>query len=280
MNAPPTPPPRDDARVEPRATEPGARGEPDEVVDPGEQGDLDALADLADLADLAGAPLIAALRRRFAVLDRVEEVAGKRWRILRPRDPAALIDDAAFERDGRIPYWAELWPSASILAERLQDAPRAAPGAPRAGGALLELGAGVGLVSLVAQAAGYRALATDYYGDALAFARANAWLNGQGDLAIREVDWRALPADLPRFDLVVAADVLYEPAHAELIAATIDRALAPGGLALVADPERPTAAGFPAACAAHGLAIERSTTTRGEGEARRSISLYALRRPW
>ncbi len=52
-------------------------------------------------------------------MDLVEEVIplpGRELVVRRPRDSEALIDEEAFEREERMPYWAELWPSGVALA--------------------------------------------------------------------------------------------------------------------------------------------------------------------
>ena len=204
---------------------------------------------MTDLSRLVGADLVRALKQSYPTVDTAVFAAGRPWRILRPRSAEELLDEDEFDRDGRIPYWAEVWPSGPVLADRLA----ARPGRGRA---LLELGCGVGLLALVAQAAGYRVTATDYHPEALDFVRANAWLNDHVPPATRVVDWRRLPADLGRFDRIVAADVLYEAAHVDLVVAAIERALAEGGLATVADPGRPTAARFAERCRSRGLQVE------------------------
>jgi predicted nicotinamide N-methyase len=200
------------------------------------------------LAGLEGAALIQALRRRYRTVDGAVFAGGRPWRILRPRSADDLLDDDAFARDGRIPYWAEIWGSAPVLGDRLA-------GQPGRGRALLELGCGVGVLSLVAAAAGYRALATDYYPEALDFVRANAALNEVAPPAVRMIDWRRLPGDLGAFERVVAADVLYESGNIDLIAQALARTLAPGGTATIADPGRPTAARFAARCEGYGFSV-------------------------
>ena len=54
----------------------------------------------------------------FPRLRRIE-IAGQPLEIWRPPDMEALIDLAAFEADERIPYWADVWESAIVLAEDL-----------------------------------------------------------------------------------------------------------------------------------------------------------------
>ena len=118
--------------------------------------------------------------------------------LLRPRSPEALIDEEAFARDEFLPYWAELWPAATALASALPAV---------AGSSVVELGCGLGLPSLVAAARGASVTATDWATDAIELLRTNAARNGL-DLRCEVRDWREAWEE--RFDLVLAADVLYE----------------------------------------------------------------------
>lgn len=234
-------------------------------------------ATTTDLADLKGDALIAALRRRYDVIDTSLECGGRRFELLRPRSAADMLDEEAFDRDGRIPYWAEVWPAAEILGERL-----AAEGRARARAFdLLELGCGVGLLSLVAEANGFRpqrVLASDYYPEALDFVRANAWKNDLPEPRTAMLDWRSLPADLPTFDRVVAADVLYEPEQVDLVVGAIVRTLAADGLALVADPGRPTARRFGERCELAGLCVHRERLPLLSAGLTMTIDIYSVRR--
>jgi predicted nicotinamide N-methyase len=196
-------------------------------------------------------PLLAA-----AFTDPVEEtlaVGGRLLRLVRPRDGDALLDDGAFQRDEYLPYWAQLWPSGLALA-------RAVAAGPPEGLAVLELGCGLGLPAITAALAGAaRVLATDWSAEAIAFAAANAARN-RARLSTAVCGW-AEPAPLLArgpWDLVLAADVLYERRNADLLLDLLPRLLAPGRQAWVADPGRPHTAGFLAAAAA---AFERRSTT-------------------
>jgi 2-polyprenyl-3-methyl-5-hydroxy-6-metoxy-1,4-benzoquinol methylase len=160
-----------------------------------------------------------------------------------------LISEEEFSIDDRIPYWAECWPSSRVLAERLI----AERGASRT---LLELGCGIGLVSIAAAQAGFEVLATDYYADALEFAAANAERHGLSDINTRLIDWRKLPDDLGTFDVVVASDVLYEREQPPLVARVFAEALRPGGLGLLTDPGRRPADAFVAECEKLALKTE------------------------
>src|SRR4051794_26660027 len=97
--------------------------------------------------------LSAALASRFQMMKTEGQVAGRQLVIHRPKNADDLIFEEEFLRDERLPYWAELWPSAIVLAERLSrergDSRR-----------LLELGCGVGLGTIAALASGFDVTAT------------------------------------------------------------------------------------------------------------------------
>jgi predicted nicotinamide N-methyase len=212
------------------------------------------------------------LRVRFDVIETALSLAGRELRLLHPRSPDDLLDEEAFDRDGRIPYWADIWPSSRLLAERLVKHDGR-------GRRLLELGCGAGFCALAGALAGFETLATDYYAEALEFTEVNAARNGLPRIATRLVDWRAYPRDLVGFDWVVAADVLYERPYADLVAAAVSHSLSAGGPALVADPGRAGAAALPAACLQHGLElVGRQQTAFAEGERRCTIDFYEIRR--
>ena len=169
------------------------------------------------------------------------ELAGRRLRIRRPPDPEALLDEEAFEHEEFLPYWAELWPSGLALA-------RTVVARPLRGSRVLELGCGLGLPSLAAAAEGAVVLATDWSPDAISLLRENASANGI-PLRAEIVSWDE-PEPLTReapFDLVLAADVLYERRNVESLLELLPRL---GDEILLADPSRPHAAGFLEAAAA------------------------------
>ncbi len=184
------------------------------------------------------------------------EAGGAKVVLRKPRSAESLICEEDFKGDERLPYWADVWPSSRALAGVMR-------GHSGNGLTLLELGCGVGLVSVTALRAGFSVTATDYYADALEVTRLNALrLAGDGDarLQTRYVDWRALPDDLGQFDVICAADVLYEREYAALVVDTIKRTLRPGGLVLIADPGRAALEPFKEEAAKRGLAQIESLT--------------------
>ena len=210
---------------------------------------------------------------RFEPVLRRIDLPGGAIDVWRPPDMEALIDLAEFDRDERIPYWADVWESAIVLAEDLALLDGR-------GLALLELGCGLGLPSLVAARQGFRVVASDYELPALEGVAYNAAKNRLPSLEVRVVDWRDPPADLGRFDRVLAADVLYERHHPAALAEVIDRTLSRGGVALVADPGRAAAAHFQEACERIGLAVSRMPARRPhDAPDGPSIEVFEVRRP-
>jgi predicted nicotinamide N-methyase len=196
--------------------------------------------------------------------------------VVRPRSAEDLIDEDDYARDERLPYWAELWPSALVLAARLGDLELG-------GRRVVELGCGVGLPAIVAALGGADVLATDWYEEALSFTRANASAAG-ARLATLLVDWREPPPRLlaaAPLDLVVGADVLYEERNGPALAALVPRILAPHGELVVADPRRPHADGLLDPLVAAGWSLTTDEIRHGarQDESGPLVRLHRLRPP-
>lgn len=218
------------------------------------------------------AALEATLRRRFRLVETTVAVGDRPVSILHPENAEDLIDEREFERDERLPYWAELWPSARVLATHVA-------GMRGDGRSLLELGCGSGLVSTIAGLVGFDVVVSDYYEDALKFARLNATRNGAPEPRALLLDWRHLPSDLPRFDCVIASDVLYERGYGTLVARVIAATLADDGRAIVADPGRVARDEFRNALGPAGLRlVEQTEHVYVDTPVRQKINLLEIAR--
>lgn len=144
------------------------------------------------------------------------------WRIA-----AAGSDDA----DPPPPYWAFPWAGGLALARYLLDTPEAV-----AGRAVLDLGAGSGLVGIAAMKAGARSvLAADTDPYAVAALGLNAAANGVA-LTVSGADLTAGPP--PAVDLVLVGDLFYEEALARRVTAFLERCRAAEKDVLIGDPGR------------------------------------------
>jgi predicted nicotinamide N-methyase len=208
---------------------------------------------LANLPASASPALRASLTERLAAIRgggpvpeqllnvRVERVSiddGAPIHVVRPDDWPALREAEKAAGHG-VPYWAVPWPSGLALARAVAADP------PPRGARVLELGCGLGLPSVAAARAGASVLATDGSADAAVFAAHTMALNEvEGD--VLPADWRAAADDLARerWDLVLAADVLYLRHNVESLLRLLPRLLGPHTEAWIADPGRSGAGEF------------------------------------
>jgi predicted nicotinamide N-methyase len=182
-------------------------------------------------------------------------------RLLQPGESAELPDNGGVEWAPIAPYWSVLWRSGVALARELDRIDLR-------GQRVVELGCGLGLPSLAAARAGADVLATDTDPEALELLARNAEANGL-PVETARVDW-AEPDELIRrapFDLVLAADVLYERHSVAQLLSLLPQL---GPQSWLADPGRPNAEAF----------LDRlDDARRAETRTRGVVRLYRLRWP-
>ncbi len=139
--------------------------------------------------------------------------------------------------DERLPYWAELWPSARVLAEAILTA-EVLPAGP-----WLELGCGPGLPGLAAGRRNRPGIWSDYMPEALSLAGWNAETAGITPPVTRLLDWRSPPDDL-HVPWILAADVAYEERNFLPLLECFDHLLLPEGEIWLGEPGRPVAKTF------------------------------------
>jgi predicted nicotinamide N-methyase len=165
-------------------------------------------------------------------------VGDREFMIEKPKGSDDLLDHPAirnaFAKDEYLPYWADLWPAARMLAKVVV----AEPWTP--GLHALEIGCGLGLPGIAALSRGLQVTFSDYDPTAVRFAACNARLNGFSNFSERAFDWRCPPDDL-RADVVLASDLTYEARHIEPIVELLQSVLVSGGTCLWTDQDRPPA---------------------------------------
>jgi predicted nicotinamide N-methyase len=202
-------------------------------------------------------------------------VEDRTFLIQRPAHSDKLLNDpaveSAFNLDEYMPYWADLWPAARMLAKVLLREPLPA------GATALELGCGLGLSGLVALSRGLRVIFSDYDRCALHFAAANARLNGFHDFETMAVDWRHPPDDL-RLPVILGSDLIYELRNVAPLVSFIKTVLVPDGVCLLTDQDRIPAQALRDTLAAEGLHYTTQLVRAGEPGGRRlKGTLYRIR---
>jgi predicted nicotinamide N-methyase len=148
------------------------------------------------------------------------------------------LPDAVADPGRLLPYWAMIWPSGVVLAGVIAREPHRFRG-----NRVLELGPGVGVTAVAALQAGAELVVADSAPGALLLCALNA--RNQVGVAPRslQVNWRypslaLFAAAGDGFDVVLAADVLYEEDDVRPLIRLLERVLAPGGEIWLADPGR------------------------------------------
>lgn len=204
---------------------------------------------------------------------------GRRLRVTFPADPDAPLDSFAAhlaQGDGgsarmtggldhaaaaarqsvaagaHMPYWGLLWPSGMALAEALL-----AEGATFAGRRAIELGCGLGVTAAAGLRAGLDLTAADTFSEALLFTRYNTLRNAGRAPHTLLIDWRteagrAACLRAAPYDLLLAADVLYEQDDLAPLLDLAPRLLKPGAPFWLAEPGRRVSRAFVAAARERG----------------------------
>lgn len=149
-------------------------------------------------------------------------------------EPERSIDAAALLREAVIvdpPYWALVWTGAAAIAAVVSTMPL--PASMR----VFDLGCGLGAAGLAAVRRGAAVTFGDYVEEPLAFVRASLVRLGAA-AEVRRTDFTSRDDDGRRYDLILAADIVYDPAHYEPLASWLDTRLTPGGLILLTESLR------------------------------------------
>jgi 2-polyprenyl-3-methyl-5-hydroxy-6-metoxy-1,4-benzoquinol methylase len=157
---------------------------------------------------------------------------------------------------GRRPLWAYVWPAGLVLAELVAGE----FAAQIAGRTVLELGCGLGAVGLSAAKVGGIVTLTDREPEALELAQNIA---AENSLAIETclLEWSRVPEALVgRFDVVLGADIMYDPAQLTPMLGALHTLLAPTGHAWISDADRVDPSAFETSAQRAGLTVQRWCT--------------------
>lgn len=189
----------------------------------------------------------------YATIIRTLSLGGQDFRIRSLSDRQQFADPHGHaERIGissaQWSLFGQIWPAGRLLAEAMG---RQAIARKR----ILELGCGLGLASLLLQRRGADITASDAHPLAEVFLAYNAALNDLPAVAYRSLRWDEPDDSLGRFDLIIGSDILYERAHADLLASVVERHAQAGAEVLITDPGRGNSARFTRLLEAQGYAV-------------------------
>lgn len=155
-----------------------------------------------------------------------------------PHHKAGFLDielnDAPLSNTDHTSVGLQSWASSIVLAERLSSNPAEFGLDATRNLRILELGAGTGMLSIVVSKLlpTSTVVATDYHPDVLSNLRSNVATNtpslSSPSINVHTLDW-SQPLHKPpfdtAFDLILAADVIYHPLHAQWIKSCVEKYL-------------------------------------------------------
>ncbi|MFT4570066.1 MAG: putative nicotinamide N-methyase [Hyphomicrobiaceae bacterium] len=184
------------------------------------------------------------------------------------------IDAQALLNADRVPeppYWALVWIGARALAAHLFQHP------PRPDQSVLDLGCGLGVSGVAAAQSGAQVVFGDYAPECLPFVEATLEAHQLEHCEVRLLDFTSDRLE-HRFDLIVAADIVYDPESYGSLAEFLDMHLSIEGEILLTESLRADAKLFLATLVERGFVDDVTASWVTEDGQRMRTWLHRLRR--
>jgi predicted nicotinamide N-methyase len=166
------------------------------------------------------------------------------------------------------PYWAKVWPSSIALHNVLQKHPSLIRDK-----TVLELGAGIGLPSLMMAGITNSIQISDYNLDAVELLRKNIEHLELENAEALKLDWNALPETIHP-EVVILSDVNYDPTQFETLTKLIEKFIHQVSTVILSTPQRIMASPFVQKL--EGYIIERHEALVDENGIPKEISILVL----
>lgn len=136
------------------------------------------------------------------------------------------------------PFWGKCWPAAEALATFILQHQHLLHHR-----FVLEMGAGLGLPSLVAATIAQHVTCTDYIAEPLAYVGIAAKANGISNITCSLLDWNRLPANIEQ-DVILLSDINYQPLDFQPLQQALQQFLQAGKTIFLSTPQRLMAKDF------------------------------------
>lgn len=136
------------------------------------------------------------------------------------------------------PFWAKLWPSSIALLDLLEARPHLIQNKH-----VLEIGAGIGLPSLMMAGVAKSIQISDYDKEAVALLQKNIEHLQLKNAETLQLDWNAIPENMQP-DVILLSDVNYDPLQFQVLISLIDKFMHLGSSIILSTPQRMMASPF------------------------------------
>ena len=181
---------------------------------------------------------------------------------------AIYTDLLAMDPASPFPYWAKVWPSAIALVKVLQKHPSLIRDK-----TVLELGAGIGLPSLLMANEAKTIQVSDYDSEAVELFRKNIAHLQLHNVQALQMDWNDLPENIDP-EVIILSDVNYDPTQFESLTKLIQKFIHQGCTIILSTPQRIMASPFVQKL--EGYIIERHEALVDENGIPKEISILVL----
>ena len=151
---------------------------------------------------------------------------------------AIYTDLLAMDPASPFPYWAKVWPSAIALVKVLQTHTSLIRDKK-----VLELGAGIGLPSLLMANEAKTIQVSDYDSEAVELFRKNIAHLQLHNVQALQMDWNDLPENIDP-EVIILSDVNYDPTQFESLTKLIQKFIHQGCAIILSTPQRIMASPF------------------------------------
>jgi len=166
------------------------------------------------------------------------------------------------------PFWAKLWPSSIALLDVLKAHPHLIQNKH-----VLEIGAGIGLPSLMMASIAKSLQISDYDKEAVALLQKNIEHLQLQNAEALQLDWNNVPENLNP-EVILLSDVNYDPAQFDVLIRLIDKFIHQGSNIILSTPQRIMASPFVQKLEA--FIIERHEAMVDENGIQKEISILVL----
>jgi len=166
------------------------------------------------------------------------------------------------------PFWAKLWPSSIALLDLLKAHPHLIQNKH-----VLEIGAGIGLPSLMMADVAKSIQVSDYNLEAVELLQKNIEHLQLQNVEALQLDWNNLPYAI-HAEVVILSDVNYDPTQFDVLIALIDKFIHQGSTIILSTPQRIMASPFVQKL--ESFIIERHEALVDENGIPKEISILVL----